>query len=176
MFKHALLTNDKVKKDHLFYKHHWNTKWAFARKLDIFTCENNMLSSYVKISLLLWHHNKLHLSDKNCLSKMVWYFIGVYIINRTLHGRLEIRNFSSRVEKNISLFCCAHSWNIFQHSKINFVSPRGHVISSISLIHVHRSNNQNNIPVWYLEQFLDILSWKNIMKLTNEYSWHFWSL
>ena len=32
---------------------------------------------------------------------MVSYFIGVYIINRTLHGRLEIRNFSSRVE-NIS--------------------------------------------------------------------------
>ena len=30
---------------------------------------------------------------------MVWYFIGVYIIKRTLHGRLEIRNFSSRVEK-----------------------------------------------------------------------------
>ena len=30
---------------------------------------------------------------------MVWYFIGVYIIDRTLHGRLEIRNFSSRVEK-----------------------------------------------------------------------------
>jgi len=26
-------------------------------------------------------------------------FVGVYIINRTLHGRLEIRNFSSRVEK-----------------------------------------------------------------------------
>ena len=33
---------------------------------------------------------------------MVWYFIGVYIINRTLHGRLEIRNFSSRVEKYFS--------------------------------------------------------------------------
>ena len=30
---------------------------------------------------------------------MVWYFVGVYIINRTLHGRLEIRIFSSRVEK-----------------------------------------------------------------------------
>ena len=30
---------------------------------------------------------------------MVLYFIGVYIINRTLHGRLEIPNFSSRVEK-----------------------------------------------------------------------------
>ena len=34
---------------------------------------------------------------------MVWYFIGVYIINRTLHGRLEIRNFSSRVEKFFTL-------------------------------------------------------------------------
>ena len=35
------------------------------------------------------------------------------------------------VLKNISLVRCAHSWNIFQHSKRNFVSPRGHVISSI---------------------------------------------
>ena len=33
----------------------------FARKHDVFTCENNMLSSHVKISLLLWLHNKLHL-------------------------------------------------------------------------------------------------------------------
>ena len=30
---------------------------------------------------------------------MVWYFIDVYIINGTLHGRLEIQNFSSPVEK-----------------------------------------------------------------------------
>ena len=68
------------------------------QKLDIFTCENNMLSSHVKISLLLWLDNKSHLSDrKNYSSKMVWHFIGVYIINRILHGRLEIRNFSSRV-------------------------------------------------------------------------------
>ena len=26
---------------------------------------------------------------------MVWYFIGVCIVNRTLHGRSEIGNFSS---------------------------------------------------------------------------------
>ena len=38
------------------------------------------------------------------------------------------------VLKNISLVRCAHSWNIFQHSKRNFVSPRGHVISSIHTI------------------------------------------
>ena len=36
---------------------------------------------------------------KNFLSKMLWHFIGVYIINRILHGRLEIRNFSSRVKE-----------------------------------------------------------------------------
>ena len=64
---------------------------------------------------------------------MVWYFIGVYIISRTLRGRLEIRNFSSPVE-HISLVRCAHSKNIFQHSKRNFVSPRAHVISSIYVL------------------------------------------
>ena len=56
---------------------------------------------------------------------MVWYFVGVYITNRTLHGRLEIRNFSSRVE-NIFNEC------MLQHSKRNFVSLRDHVIPSIS--------------------------------------------
>ena len=35
---------------------------------------------------------------------MVWYFIGVYIMNRTLHGRLEIGKFSSRVEKILHSF------------------------------------------------------------------------
>ena len=29
-------------------------------------------------------------------------------------------------------WCCAHSWNIFQHSKRNFVSPRSHAISSMN--------------------------------------------
>ena len=69
-----------------------------------------MLSSHVKISPLLWLHNKLHLShQKNYESEMVWLFIGVYIINRTLHGRLEVQNFSSHVDKNISLIHWAHS-------------------------------------------------------------------
>ena len=36
---------------------------------------------------------------KKYLSEMIWNFIGVYIINRTLHVRLEIQNFSFRVEK-----------------------------------------------------------------------------
>ena len=32
-------------------------------------------------------------------SEIVWYFIGVYVIHRTLHDHLEICSFSSRVEK-----------------------------------------------------------------------------
>ena len=81
---------------------------------------------------------------------MVWQFTGVYIINRTLHGRLEIRNFSSRVEKIFRSFAAltceifstleeqpaqlVHPHNTASYagySKRNFVSPRGHVISSI---------------------------------------------
>ena len=69
---------------------------------------------------------------------MVWHFIGVYIINRTLHDRLEIRNFSSRVEKYFT-----SERNIFQHSKRNFVSSGGHVISSIN-INFHEKVNKSN--------------------------------
>ena len=60
-----------------------------------------MLSSHVKISSLLWLHiNKWRLSYQNTI-KVKWfqYFIGVYIIKRTLHDRLEIRNFSLSVKK-----------------------------------------------------------------------------
>ena len=35
---------------------------------------------------------------------MVWYFIGVYIISRTLHGFLEIQDFCSRVEEILHSF------------------------------------------------------------------------
>jgi len=41
----------------------------------------------------------LHNCTFHSKSEMVWYFIGVYTINRTLHGCLEIQHLSSRVEK-----------------------------------------------------------------------------
>ena len=89
----------------LLYKHQWNTKWAFPRKLHIFTREDNMLSSHVKRSPSLWLHWKY-------LSKIVWYFTGVYIINRILHARLWIWILSSRGQLDISRVSCAHSWDI----------------------------------------------------------------
>ena len=78
---------------------------------------NITLFSHVKRSLLLWLHMKIAPFD--AFREMILYFIGVYMINRILNGRLEIRNFSSRVAKYLT---CLEE---------NFVSPRGHVISSI---------------------------------------------
>ena len=43
--------------------------------------------------------------------------------------------------KNISLFRCTHLWNIFQRSKRNFVSLRGHVISTICEIMLNWLHN-----------------------------------
>ena len=42
--------------------------------------------------MLLWLHDTSRLSQqkKSVKSEMVWHFIGVYTINRTLHDRLEI--------------------------------------------------------------------------------------
>ena len=62
------LSNNGTGENILLCKHQWNTRWAFARKLDIFTCENNMLSSHVKISPLLWPHDKSRRTVINSLA------------------------------------------------------------------------------------------------------------
>ena len=93
--------SNKVTNDRNIYFYYTNTneiQGELSRENMIFTCENSMLSSHVKRSPLLWLHNKSRLSQEKCLTEMVLYFIGVYIINRTLHNRLEIRNFSPRFE------------------------------------------------------------------------------
>ena len=59
------------------------------------------------------------------------HFINIYIINRTLHGRLGIRILSSRAESISHSFTSLTRERYLQHLKIKFVSPRGHVISSI---------------------------------------------
>ena len=43
---------------------------------------------------------------------MAWYFIGVYVINRTLHGCLEIQNFFSLVEKYFTRSNIIHHFRI----------------------------------------------------------------
>ena len=58
-----------------------------AQKCGIFTRDNNMLSSHINRSVPLLLHKKSHLSQQK--SAMVWYFVGVYIINKTLQGNLR---------------------------------------------------------------------------------------
>ena len=58
-------------------------------------------------------------------------FISIYKITRTLHGRLGTRILSSRAERISHSFASLTRERYFQHSKIKFVFPRGHVISSI---------------------------------------------
>ena len=45
-----------MKENALLCKNQWNTSWAFVRKHDIFTCENNMLSSKMNCA---FHNQKL---------------------------------------------------------------------------------------------------------------------
>ena len=61
-------------------------------------------------------------------------FINVYIINGTLHGRAGIQILSSRAESISHSFASLTRRRYFQHSKLKFVSLRGHVISSIYVI------------------------------------------
>ena len=49
---------------------------SFRAKIVIFTCENNTLSSLMKISPLLWLHNKPHLADQKTIS-VKWFGISL---------------------------------------------------------------------------------------------------
>ena len=79
---------------------------------------------------------------------MVLYFIGVYLIKRTLHGQLEIENFSSRVEKIFHSFAALTCEICFNTPREIFVSLHGHVISSISTNHKIKTNK--NAPTLIL--------------------------
>ena len=116
----------------LLHKHEWKTRWAFARKHDFFTCENNMLSSQAKYHSYHGCITNAPFTAESYFQK--WnglVFIGVCSINRTLHGRTEIRKFFSCVEKIFHSFAALTCEKFFQHSNRNLVSPCGHVISSI---------------------------------------------
>ena len=91
------------------------------RKHIIFTCER---------SPSVWPHTNSHLSQQKTIKvKKFGISLVFIIINRTFCGRLDIRNFSSHVEKYFN--CCTHGLNIFQRSLRNFISPRGRVISFV---------------------------------------------
>ena len=77
----------------------------------------------------LEEHSGRFAEKKLCLCRN---FISIYKINRTLRGRLGIRILSSGAESNSHSFASLTRERYFQHEKMKFASPRGHVISSIS--------------------------------------------
>ena len=89
--------------------------------LQFFTSENNMLSSHVKKITVVLVTQFLPFAVAP-LSKYTRFQNGIYIINRTLHGRLEIQNFSSRVE-NIFRTKIQTALNGIVEIKILFFKP-----------------------------------------------------
>ena len=114
---------------HLLYKHQWNTKWAFPRKLHIFTREDNMLSSHVKRSPSLWLHNKSHLWKQADLV-FHWCLYNKQNITYSLMDMNFIFSWSTRYLTRSLRSLVRYR---VDHSKIKFISTRGHVISSIYL-------------------------------------------
>ena len=84
----------------------------------------NFIYSHMKITCYrhTWRCHRCYGYITNCS-----FFTVVYIINRILHARLWIWILSSRGQLDISL---VRAYRV-DHSKIKFISTRGHVISSI---------------------------------------------
>ena len=100
----------------------------------------NLISSHVKITcyLHIWKCQRCYGYIINCTfhTKKLLKWNGL-VVHWCLYNKEDITwplgdtKFLFECWKNISLVRCAHSWNIFQHSKRNFASLRGHIISSI---------------------------------------------
>ena len=75
-----------ILKKKLLYKHQWNTKWAFVRKLKIslhvkITCLHLCSSSLMKRSPSLWLHNKsrlIHWCLYNKINSTCVYYMPAY--------------------------------------------------------------------------------------------------
>ena len=93
---------------------------------------------------------------------MVWYFIGVYIISRTLHGRLEIHNFASCVEEIFHSFAVLTREIFFKFKEKFRISERqctilyvyiffSYINITLSLNKAHRKSRtilQGNWKLW----------------------------
>ena len=87
-----------------------------------------MIGDHFKLS-----HFAVSKINKNKSCVLCRNFISIYKINRTLHGRLGIPILSSRAESISHSFASLTHERYFRHSQIKFVSPCGHVMSSICL-------------------------------------------
>ena len=110
--------------------HQWNTKWAFTRKVHIFTHEDNIISSHVKRSPSLWLHNKSRLWKQ---ADLVFHWC-LYDKENITYSLMDM-NFTFSCSTRY-LTCSQHSLVRYrvEHLRIKFTSTLGHVISSILVI------------------------------------------
>ena len=113
----------------------WFISWIYhfiivmnTSKIPSELSHGNFISSHLKITCYLptWrdHCRYGYIINHAFESKLIWYFSGVYIINRILLTCSWIWILSSHVQLDISLIRCAHSWDI----ELSMCRP---VISSI---------------------------------------------
>ena len=69
----------------------------------ILICILSQTSFSLRWNIFQVFNNFIHVFKKSCFA--IWYFIGTYLINRTLHGHLKVQNFSSCLGKFKHLFC-----------------------------------------------------------------------
>ena len=96
----------------------------------------NLISSHVKITcyLHMWKYYRCYgyIINRAFHTKKLLKWNGL-VVHWCLYNKQNITwplgytKFLFSCWKNISLARCAHSWNTFQHSKRNFVSPSGHI-------------------------------------------------
>ena len=110
---------------------------------------------------------------KNCL--LCGYFISIYIINRTLHGRLGIRFLSSRAESISQSFAALSLERYFQHSKITLPSPRCNILWAHFATCLSDSKIGTECTLILTCNWNDIPNWNNWNECLNPFHVEYWS-
>ena len=79
---------------------------------------------------------------------MVWYYIGVSIINRTLHDHLEIQNFSSCVKKYFIILFASLTHEIFHTQREIADLHMAMAILEILYIITKNNNEKYELHLW----------------------------
>ena len=94
-----------------------------------------------------WNNKPLYNERLFCLPQSAKKFDSPYTLPALHRGYTLFYRVHSTVYTNIDRGYCAHPWNIFQHSRGNFVSPSGHVMFYLLL------KNQWNTKPFRLNSF-----------------------
>ena len=84
------------------------------------------------------HYRYGYIVNRAFESKLIWYFTGVYIINRIVKYKRHVLVVSSCSTRYLTRSLRSFVRYRVDHSKIKFISTRGHVISSVHLFNMQK--------------------------------------